>query len=91
MTTTNTPIPTVYLVAIPRQWPPDRRRHALREHPEDYLGVCGQITALCGKPVVVPFPVLTSTRTPPETTPTCDRCQALAEEHGYRCLHLDSG
>ncbi|GAB3552852.1 hypothetical protein J2S53_003624 [Actinopolyspora lacussalsi] len=85
---------SVFLVAVPQQWPPDERRHALREHPSRHA-LRTQIRALCGTSVIVPFPTVPRQQDEdPSTTAAvivCEYCETESFERGYHRVVLESG
>ncbi|WP_144311884.1 hypothetical protein [Actinopolyspora erythraea] len=84
---------TVFLVVVPQQWPPDERRHALREHPSGHR-LRTQIRALCGTSVIVPFPTVPRRDGESSTTEPvidCEHCEAAMRERGYCGVVLESG
>ncbi|NHD16299.1 MULTISPECIES: hypothetical protein [Actinopolyspora] len=84
----------VFLVVVPQQWPPDGRRHALREHPSRHQ-VRTQLRAVCGTSVIVPFPTVpqqgAAAVSTAETVVDCEHCAAVVRERGYRRVLLESG
>lgn len=85
----------VFLVVVPQQWPPDKRRHALREHPSEHR-LRTQVRALCGTSVIVPFATVPQQDegngdSAASAVVGCEHCDAVVREHGYRRVLLESG